>query len=152
MNESEEIKKNEALAVKICKSFYRRGEFYSFQDLMQISRIAIVRACRNYDKSRGAFSTLIYHYIVRDLIKFTSKYGKKHIDPAMVSNSICYNDHGISSYLEDINPQLSILEFDVAQMMFDGYKRGDILEKLDITHSEYRKAVAGLRRKMKKYV
>lgn len=132
--------KHQGLVYRLCNKFYRRNSLYDLEDLVQIANIAVVKAIRAYNPSRGAISTLIYYCIYHDLIRFTQSNHKKEIS---LSNNISYSAHGLFEFI----PTLGNYEQKFLKLILDGYSRSEILTLLNISIGKYRKTIKFLRRR-----
>lgn len=71
MDEVEALKIFDKMAIKLAKKY---SSNYEFDDLYQISKIGIIEAVRNYDKSRNVkLSTHVFNMIIFNLKKYCSK-------------------------------------------------------------------------------
>lgn len=142
--ELEIIEKHTPLANQLCRHFYKRGQYYSYQDLMQIAYIAMVGAARAYDPKRGAQSTLVYHAVKNALLRFVSRTQKKEKNKRRMFTDPHSNEKPfhLSDILDDLEPR----ERQIAEMMSTGISQKEIIETLGINRYEFKKSVDAIRK------
>lgn len=130
MNESEDdlVKENYGLAVSISKRFYKKNSVYSFEDLVQISLLAMIKAHRQYNSGKSVFSTFATYCMRNDLIKFVNK-NKSHLSIDLVDTS--FND---KVSIDEITPSnLTVEEAGIFYYKGCGYRDVEIRRILDFT-------------------
>lgn len=136
--ELELIEKHTPLANQLCRFFYRKGEYYSYQDLMQVAYIAMVNAARAYDPERGAQSTLVYHSIKNALARFVGRTRRKEVKKIRMFTDPPSHERpfSLSDVLEDLEPR----EKQIAEMLSMGISQREIRETLGINRYQFKKS------------
>jgi RNA polymerase sigma factor (sigma-70 family) len=132
MIQSEEdlVQENYGLAISISKRFYNPNSVYSFEDLIQISLMAMIKAHRQYNSDKSVFSTFATHCIRNDLMKFINK-NKTDLNTDLVETTF-----ENKSDIDEITPKnLSAEEAGVFYYKKYGYKDVEIRNILDISPS-----------------
>lgn len=80
------IKKYEDMIASIIHKLNYVGSDISYDELMQIGRVAIWKSASKYDPERGAMSTFLYTCIQRDMWKYLDKEMKhRHVSLDILS-------------------------------------------------------------------
>ena len=72
--EDQVIEENYGLAMSLARKFYRKTPSFSFEDLLQVSLMSMLKAHRKYNSDRSVFSTFATYCMRNDLIKFVNIY------------------------------------------------------------------------------
>lgn len=127
-SEADLIEENYGLAVSISNKFYKANSLYSFEDLIQVSLLAMIKAHRQYNEDKAVFSTFATYCMRNDLIKFVNK-NKSTIN--IDSIDIPFEKE---TTIDDISPKnLTNEEAEVLRYKKDGYKDVEIRRKLKIS-------------------
>jgi len=132
-SEEDLIKENYGLAISLAKKFYKKNSLYSFEDLVQIGLIAMVKAHRQYNSDKSVFSTFATYCIRNDLIKFVKR-NRNDLNVDLVNSPIEEKFD-----LDKITPaNLTVLEAGVFYYKKSGYKDVEIRRILDLTPNDFK--------------
>ena len=129
-SETELIKENYGLAVSMVNKFYKTNSLYSFEDLLQISLLAMIKAHRQYNSDKALFSTFASYCMRNDLIKFVNK------NTPTINMDIVDRPFEVDKEIDDMIPKnLTQEECYVLEYKRDGFKDVEIRRKLGISPS-----------------
>lgn len=133
MIQSEEdlVKENYGLAISIAKKFYKKNSLYAFEDLVQISLMAMIKAHRQYNSDKSVFSTFATYCMRNDLIKFVKK-NRTDLNVDLVNSAI----EDEASMDEIVPTNLNNNEAGVLFYKRAGYKDVEIRRILDLTPTQ----------------
>lgn len=127
-SEDDLVKENYGLAVSIAKKFYRKNSLYSFEDLIQIGLMAMVKAHRQYNSDKSVFSTFATYCMRNDLIKFVKK-NRTDLNIDLIETTFENKDT-----IDEITPKnLTVEEAGVFYYKGCGYKDVEIRRILDLS-------------------
>jgi RNA polymerase sigma factor (sigma-70 family) len=133
MIQSEEdlVKENYGLAISIAKKFYKKNSLYAFEDLVQISLMAMIKAHRQYNSDKSVFSTFATYCMRNDLIKFVKK-NRTDLNVDLVNSAV---EDKVS--VDEITPtNLTTEEAGVFYYKRCGYRDVEIRRILELTPTD----------------
>lgn len=161
--EEELIKKYERLVYKIVNKF-SPPEGSTYEDLVQVGRIGLLNAIRNYDTSYGTtFITFAYQCIRAELIKYIRPYlavkrtgGVVSLDlPVPDTENLCIEDILAASVnveeeviANDLLYRLTEKQPEIVKMRLEGYSQPEIARKVGLSQAEISRKLKKLRKKV----
>lgn len=131
MNENQLVTNNLGLVIRIAKAFNPR-DYNEMQEYIQEGSIALLKAIRKYDPSRGyQLSTLAWKYITKAILRYKTKQKKHH--------SVQELFYAEKSYVEETDVwqyypiSLEPRELQILHMRDKGYTFQDIGKELGYT-------------------
>jgi RNA polymerase sigma factor (sigma-70 family) len=131
------------LVKKIAMSLYKQTSLYSLEDLIQIGLLSVHKTAKHFREGRNTKkSTFLALCAKRDMVRFIKKHREdfKNVKGPLM-------DIAISEYLplKEELPSLEPEEYEIAQMLYDGYKKYEIAKRLQISKKdlEHRLLVIG---------
>jgi len=147
MNKEEEkeiIDKHYGLAKSLAQGFYRKTSAFSFEDLLQVSLIGIIKAHRKHNPQKSKFSTFATHCIRHDLIKFIKK------NPECTTYPTPRTDYHADPQISDYFPEtLTSTEKEIITLLNSKHKNHEIRKKLNMKKLAYDKTVKSCLRKIR---
>jgi RNA polymerase sigma factor (sigma-70 family) len=116
-----------------------------YEELFSISLLALVKATKKFDPSRGfQFSTYAYHAMRNDILKALKK-KSNNITCVQLDGDI-ENTKADSSF--EIPSKLGVEESHIFRMRMMGYNHEEIKGRLSLSDASYKKRLTSLRRKI----
>jgi RNA polymerase sigma factor (sigma-70 family) len=142
--EEEIIDEHYGLAKSLAQGFYRKTSAFSFDDLLQVSLIGIIKAHRKHNPQKSKFSTFATHCVRHDLIKFIKK------NPESITYPDPRAEYHTELQISDYFPEsLTNTEKEIVILLNSKYKNHEIRRKLDIKKLAYDKAIKSCLRKIR---
>jgi len=143
------ILENQGLVITLVKHF-NPPTSTEFDEYVQVGDIGLWKAAQKYDKNRGAFSTIAWHCIRNEIIRYIQK-EKKHsvtlIDNSILDNKSVFTPN--SSFSENLPASLTEKEVKVISLRLAGYTFVEIGEINNISKGGasniYKRAIKKIR-------
>lgn len=168
MTESELIYlENENLIYSALKKHY--PSYYHDEDIRQIGRIGLWKACSTYNESKSKFSTYAYSCILNELKMHFRKENvtkRKPDEPIRSLNYLYDRDDSDPCSLESIlvAPDIGWLDTEhfiesltsrqkrIVELRIKGFKQREIAAKLGVVQPTICKELSNIRRKYERYI
>jgi RNA polymerase sigma factor (sigma-70 family) len=135
--EDQVIEENYGLAMSLASKFYRKTPSFSFEDLLQVSLMSMLKAHRKYNSDRSVFSTFATYCMRNDLIKFVNK--NKDLKGLIQKKP---EDIQIKEDIDEVLPEgLAIKEQAIFFYKKCNYKDFEIRDILNLEKNEYKQIV-----------
>jgi len=125
ITENDLIGKNIGLIIKLARSF-NPANSTQLDDYIQLGRIGFLKAIRKHDSTRGQLSTLAWHYIRWEIIRYINKEQINPLplleEPRLVDHYECIGDKDKFKVLTELLPNtLTNNERSIIQLRAEGF-------------------------------
>lgn len=141
------LEKNMGIIVKLGKSFKFDRETY--EDILQVGRLAAWRAIKNHDPNKAKLSTVIYTYVRNDMIRFAKKQwkhkNKEVLFPRLFAGEYQYQDN----LWEYMPSSLNENEHKIVHHLYEGHSFREIGKNMGLTTKETKDIFANAAEKIR---
>lgn len=127
LEENDLIINNLGLVKEIVRRFKPQNRT-EYDEYIQVGSIGLLKAIRKHDPVKGALSTIAWHHIRWEIIRYIKKHKRAHHIESIDNHNedASYEEFNIIDIIPD---NLSELEIKILQMRIDGYKINEIIQE-----------------------